>query len=44
LPLASTLSGEAAFSLENLMVFLKQYSGAGFIAGVFFGYRCRSVS
>jgi hypothetical protein len=44
LPLASTLSGKAAFSLENLVVFLKQYSDAGFIAGVFFGYGCRSVA
>jgi hypothetical protein len=31
-------SGEAAFSLENGLFFLKQYSDAGMIAGVFFGY------
>ena len=44
LPLASTLSGKAAFSLKNLLVFLKLYSDAGFVAGVFFGYGCRSAS
>jgi hypothetical protein len=32
------MSGKAAFSLKNLLVFLKQYSDAGFVAGVFFGY------
>jgi len=40
LPLTPTLSGKAVFSLENLLVFLKQYSDAGFVAGVFFGYGC----
>jgi hypothetical protein len=40
LPLNPTLSGKAAFSLKNLLVFLKQYSHAGFVAGVFFGYGC----
>jgi hypothetical protein len=40
MPLAPTLSGMAAFSLKNLMVFLKEYSHAGFVAGVFFGYGC----
>jgi hypothetical protein len=44
LPLASTLSGKAAFSLKNLLVFLKLYSDAGFVAGVFFGYGYRSAS
>lgn len=37
------MSGKAAFSLKNLLVFLKQYSGAGFVAGVFFGYDCRGA-
>jgi hypothetical protein len=40
LPLNPTKSGEAAFSLKNLLVFLKEYSHAGFVAGVFFGYGC----
>jgi hypothetical protein len=31
-------SGEAAFSLKNGLFFLKHYSNAGMIAGVFFGY------
>jgi hypothetical protein len=43
LPLPSTLSGKAALSLKNLLGFLKQYSDAGFVAGVFFGYGCRSA-
>jgi len=43
LPLLPTLSGKAAFSLKNLLVFLKPYSDAGFVAGVFFGYGCRSA-
>jgi hypothetical protein len=34
------MSGKAAFSLKNLLVFLKQYSHAGLVAGVFFGYGC----
>jgi hypothetical protein len=37
LPLTSTTSGKAAFFLKNLLVFLKEYSHAGFAAGVFFG-------
>jgi hypothetical protein len=40
LPLTPTKSGMAAFSLKNLLVFLKEYSHAGFAAGVFFGYAC----
>jgi hypothetical protein len=32
------LSGKAAFSLKNALVLLKQYSDAGIVAGVFFGY------
>jgi hypothetical protein len=40
LPLNPTKSGKAAFSLKNLLVFLKEYSNAGFVAGVFFGYGC----
>jgi len=43
-PLTPTLSGKAAFSLKNLLGFQKQYSCAGFVAGVFFGYGCRSAS
>jgi hypothetical protein len=43
LPLIPTQSGKAAFSLKNLLGFLKQYSDAGFVAGVFFGYGCRSA-
>jgi hypothetical protein len=38
-PLRLIQSGKAAFSLKNVLVFLKQYSDAGIIAGVFFGYR-----
>jgi len=34
-PLNLIQSGEAAFSLENGLFFLKQYSCAGVIAGVF---------
>jgi len=37
-------SGKAAFFLKNLLVFAKQYSHAGLVAGVFFGYGCRSAS
>jgi hypothetical protein len=37
-PLTLTLSGKAAFSLKNLLVFEKQYSHAGVVAGVFFGH------
>jgi hypothetical protein len=33
----------AAFSLNNLLVYLNQYSHAGFVAGVFFGYGSRSA-
>jgi hypothetical protein len=40
LPLNLTVSGEAAFSLKNLLVFPKQYSHAGIVVGVFFGYGC----
>ncbi|HZW13520.1 MAG TPA: hypothetical protein VFF81_10055 [Noviherbaspirillum sp.] len=43
-PLTLTLSGKAAFSLKNLLVFEKQYSHAGFVAGVFFGRGCHSAS
>ncbi|WP_151635710.1 hypothetical protein [Noviherbaspirillum aerium] len=42
-PLTPTPSGKAAFSLKNLVVFLKAYSRAGFVAGVFFGYGNRSA-
>jgi len=42
-PLSLTLSGKAAFSLKNLLVFLKQYSHAGIFVGVFFGYERRST-
>ena len=38
-----TQSGKAAFSLKNLLVFLKVYSHAGIVAGVFFGYGRRSA-
>jgi hypothetical protein len=38
-PLRPTLSGKAAFSSKNGLSFLKQYSDAGFVAGVFFGGR-----
>ncbi|HJV73125.1 MAG TPA: hypothetical protein VJ654_02800 [Noviherbaspirillum sp.] len=34
-PLSPTWSGKAAFSLKNLLVFEKQYSHAGVVAGVF---------
>jgi hypothetical protein len=40
LPLNPTRSGKAAFSLKNLLVFQKQYSDAGIVAGVFFGCDC----
>ena len=43
LPLILTTSGKAAFSLKNLLGFQKQYSHAGFVAGVFFGYGCRGA-
>ncbi|HYD60681.1 MAG TPA: hypothetical protein VEC35_10020 [Noviherbaspirillum sp.] len=43
-PLCPTLSGKAAFSLKILLGFRKQYSHAGFAAGVFFGYGDRSAS
>jgi hypothetical protein len=39
-PLNLTVSGMAAFFLKNLLVFLKQHSHAGLVAGVFFGYGC----
>ncbi|WP_170942402.1 hypothetical protein [Noviherbaspirillum denitrificans] len=42
-PLTPTLSGKAAFSLKNLLGFQKQYSHAGFAAGVFFGFAVRSA-
>jgi hypothetical protein len=42
-PLCSTLSGKAAFSLENLLGFQKLYSHAGFASGVFFGFAVRSA-
>jgi hypothetical protein len=42
-PLNPTLSGKAAFSLKNLLVFVKEYSCAGFVAGVFFGYGNRDA-
>jgi hypothetical protein len=42
-PLNPTQSGKAAFTLKNLLVFQKLYSDAGFVAGVFFGYGCRSA-
>jgi hypothetical protein len=34
-PLHPILSGKAAFSSKNGLVFLKQYSDAGVVAGVF---------
>jgi len=37
------LSGKAAFFLKNLLVFPKDYSGAGIVAGVFFDYDSNSV-
>ncbi|HEX7650714.1 MAG TPA: hypothetical protein VF450_25170, partial [Noviherbaspirillum sp.] len=37
LPSTPTQSGKAAFSLKNLLVFQKEYSDAGIVAGVFFG-------
>jgi len=43
-PLSTTLSGKAAFSLKNLLVFQKEYSHAGFAAGVFFGCGDRGAS
>jgi hypothetical protein len=42
-PLTPTQSGKAAFALKNLLVFDKLYSDAGIVAGVFFGYDCRSA-
>jgi hypothetical protein len=39
MPLNPIQSGEAAFSLKKDLLILKQYSDAGVIAGVFFGYR-----
>jgi len=41
-PLSPMLSGEAAFSLKNLLVFQKEYSDAGIVAGVFFGCDCKA--
>jgi hypothetical protein len=41
-PLHLIQSGKAAFSLKNVLAFLKQYSDAGVTAGVF-GYR-RSIA
>jgi hypothetical protein len=38
-PLYPILSGKVAFSSKNGLAFLKQYSDAGMVAGVFFGYR-----
>jgi hypothetical protein len=38
-PLRPTLSGKAAFSSKNGLFFLKLYSDAGIVAGVFFGSR-----
>ena len=43
-PPTPTKSGKAAFTLKNLLVFLKAYSDAGFVAGVFFGYGNRSAA
>jgi hypothetical protein len=42
-PLHLIKSGKAAFSLKKVLAFPKQYSDAGVIASVFFGY-CRSKS
>jgi hypothetical protein len=38
-PLTPTRSGKAAFSLKKALFFFTQYSDAGLLAGVFFGYR-----
>jgi len=43
-PLNPISLGKAAFSLKNALAFLKQYSDAGIVAGVFFGYRARFQS
>jgi hypothetical protein len=43
LPLASTTSGVAALSLKKLLGFVKLYSHAGIVAGVFFGCGGRSA-
>jgi len=42
-PLAPTLSGVATLSLKNLLGFVKQYSHAGVVAGVFFGCGSRGA-
>jgi hypothetical protein len=42
-PLNPIQSGKAAFSLKKGLFFFTQYSDAGLVAGVFFGYRRRSV-
>jgi len=36
-PLPLILSGQAAFYFKKLLAFLKRYSRAGEVAGVFFG-------
>ncbi|WP_220807139.1 hypothetical protein [Noviherbaspirillum aridicola] len=43
-PLTLTLSGKAAFALENLVVFRGAYSDAGIVAGVFFGCENRGAN
>jgi hypothetical protein len=42
-PLRPILSGKAAFSSKNGLSFLKLYSNAGILAGVFFGSRRASM-
>jgi hypothetical protein len=37
-PLRLILSGKAAFSLKNGLIFLKQYSDAGMMPAFFLGY------
>jgi hypothetical protein len=43
-PLRPILSGKAAFSSKNSLVFFKQYSDAGAVAGVFFDRRCSAAA
>jgi hypothetical protein len=44
LPLNPIQSGKAALSLKNVLVFQKEYSDAGIVAGVFFGCgRCSAI-
>ncbi|MES2535131.1 MAG: hypothetical protein V4632_04575 [Pseudomonadota bacterium] len=43
-PLRLILSGKAAFSLKNGLIFLKQYSDAGINAGVFLANRRSSAA